>query len=155
MDHNSVYPSVLYNDEDDSTIYTPSESVATYFPNDYDWPADSKSSSTLVPWPGSTFIIRSISSGDVITLLDGQIVLKQPGGSGCAEWTCVKSKGWLGFRNVVSGKFLGHDKQGMLCCEAGRHLLWEFFDVRPGPDGGSVLMMAHYERLWHVGTKKE
>src|SRR2546421_11330502 len=66
-------------------------------------------SSFSVPWPGSTFIIRSVSSGKVLTLLDGQVVLGLLGGRGSIHWECVETSGWLGFRNLVTGKFLGHD----------------------------------------------
>lgn len=108
-------------DGDDSTVYsatTPPETVAADLLDDpFSGP---KPSSSLVPSPGSTFIIRSVSSGYVLTLLGGQIVLTQSGGHGSIYWACVESKGWLGFLNVVSGRFLGHDAKGRLCCSAER-----------------------------------
>ena len=110
-----------------------------------------ESSPFLVPWPDSTFIIRCVESRRVITLLDGQIVLSQPGGPGSVHWACVETKGWLGFRNTVSGTFLGHDKNGWLQCSAKRHLPWEYFNVRMKPEGGCVLLMTHFDKLWHVG----
>ncbi|KAF2094063.1 hypothetical protein NA57DRAFT_47193 [Rhizodiscina lignyota] len=113
------------------------------------------SSSSSVPWPGSTFIIRSISSWQVITLLDGQVVLAPPSSSGSTHWECVETKGWLGFRSPISGKFLGHDTRGKLCCSAERHQGWENFCVRATPEGGYVLLMTHFERLRHVGIKIE
>ncbi|KAI4201011.1 MAG: hypothetical protein LQ346_002253 [Caloplaca aetnensis] len=145
-------------DGDDSiadTPVTPSETVAADLRDDshhFDGP---KSGSFLVPWPGSTFIIRSVSSGEVITLLDGQIILARPGGKGCIYWACVESKGWLGFQNVVSGAFLGHDAKGKLCCSVKRHQGWERFCLRPKPEGGCVLLMTHYSDLWHVGIVAE
>ena len=143
-------------DGDDSTAYsatTPPETVAADLLDDpFSGP---KPSSSLVPSPGSTFIIRSVSSGHVITLLGGQIVLTQSGGHGSIYWACVESKGWLGFLNVVSGRFLGHDAKGRLCCSAERHQGWERFCHRTRPEGGCVLLMTHYERLWPVGVKVE
>ncbi|KAL8786511.1 MAG: hypothetical protein Q9213_002738 [Squamulea squamosa] len=148
-------------DGDNSTIYTattPPETVPAALsdiPDNHGPFGSAEPSSFSVPWPGSTFIIRSVLSGHVLTLLDGQIVLTQPGGRGSIHWACVETTGWLGFLNVVSGKFLGHDAKGILCCSAERHRWWEFFCPRMRPDGGYVLLMTHYERLWHVGIKAE
>jgi hypothetical protein len=141
---------------DSSTAYTsktPAESVVDDLPAD---PLnDAKESSSSVPWPGSTFIIRSAKSGDVLTLLDGQVILARPGGRGSIHWACVETKGWLGFKNLVTGCFLGHDKEGKLCCLVKRHQPWESFCVRMRPEGGYVLLMTHWERLWHVGSEVE
>jgi hypothetical protein len=142
------------SETDNSTVYapaTPPESVATDLLDDHDPLGSTKLSSSSVPWPGSTFIIRNISSGDVIALLDGQIVLARPGGRGSIHWACVDTKGWLGFRNSVSGRFLGHDIDGRLRCSAKQHQGWENFCVRMTPEGGYALLMTHWERLWHVG----
>ena len=146
-------------DCDDFTVYTantPPETVVSESLNDNDPLGSAKpSTSLLVPWPGSTFIIRSASSGHVLTLLDGQIVLTQPGSRGSIYWVCVGTEGWLGFRNTVSGKFLGHDKKGKLCCSAERHRRWEYFCARTKPEGGCVLLMTHWESLWPVGYELE
>lgn len=142
-------------DYDDSTVHTavtPPETVATDLLDDYDPLGSTKLSTFSTPWPDSTFIIRSVSSGHVITLRDGQIVLAPPGGKGSIHWTCVETKGWLGFQNSVSGRFLGHDKNGKLRCSAEEHKGWENFCVRPTPEGGFVLLMTHFERLWYVGS---
>lgn len=131
---------------------TPPETIAGYIA---DQPDPIKSSSSSVPWPGSTFIIRCATSGHVVALLNGQIALEAPDGSGSIRWACVETKGWLGFQNPVSGKFLGHDAKGKLICSADRHLGWENFCVRMRPEGGYVLLMTHHERLWHVGVRKD
>jgi hypothetical protein len=143
---------------DDSTVYaanTPPETVAADFIDDLDPLNDTKAFSSSVPWPGSTFLIRDALTGHVITLLDGRLVLAPPGGKGSIYWACVETKGWLGFRNTVSGRFLGHDDNGRLRCSADRHKGWENFCVRLTPEGGYVLLMTHFERLWHVGVKVE
>lgn len=158
MVRNEAEPNPLlpHDDDDDgftiSTAITPPSTVTT---DQVDRETNNDTGSFLVPWPGSTFIIRSVSSGQVITLLDGNIVLTRPGGRGSSHWACMENKGWLGFRNVVSGKFLGHDKGGRLCCVAWQHQPWEYFCARMRPDGGCVLLMTHWERLWHVGIKVE
>ncbi|KAL2044107.1 hypothetical protein ABVK25_012463 [Lepraria finkii] len=154
---NQVDPKPVLN-HDDSTVdksTTPPESIATDVLNHQDPLGGAEPSSYLVPWPGSTCIIRSVSSGHVITLLDGQIKLTQPGGRGSIHWVCVETKGWLGFRNTVSGKFLGHDGNGRLRCSADQHRGWEYFCVRPRPEGGCILLMTHYMRLCQVGIKVE
>ncbi|KAF2664195.1 hypothetical protein BT63DRAFT_103099 [Microthyrium microscopicum] len=156
MSFNQLDPKPIQ--DDDSTIYTamtPPETIAVDHLDDLDPLGPIKISPSSVPWPGSSFIIRSASSGNVITLLDGQIVLDRPGSRGSFHWACVETKGWIGFRNAVSGRFLGHDPSGKLHCSAQRQQGWENFCVRLRPDGGYLLLMTHFERLWHVGIKME
>ena len=157
LDQVDPYP--IQNDDDTSTIYTaaatPTETVISDFLDNHDPLGGAEPGKHLVPWPDSTFIIRSVTSGHLLTLLDGRVVLAPGDSSGSIHWACVETKGWLGFRNVVSGKFLGHDAKGRLNCSAERHREWEWFCVRTRPEGGSVLLMKHYERLWHVGIKVE
>ena len=72
-------------DSDDSTVnnaMTPPESVAADFLENHDPLDDIKLSPSSVPWPGSTFIIRSVVSGHVLTLCDGQVVMASPGTRG-------------------------------------------------------------------------
>ncbi|KAL9046133.1 MAG: hypothetical protein Q9214_000953 [Letrouitia sp. 1 TL-2023] len=159
MSLNLLDPGLVQNNRDDSTVYseaaTPPESIDTFLGDRDTLNGTEPSSPFLVPWPGSTFIIRSVSSGKLLTLLDGQLVLAQPGSQGSIHWACIETKGWLGFRNVVSGRLLGHDAKGNLTCSASRQQGWENFCVRMRPEGGCVLLMTHYERLWHVGIKVE
>ena len=139
---------------DDSTVYTaitPPETIA----NDLDSLGNVESSTTSVPWRGSIFIIRSVSCQRVITLHYGQIMLAHPGMLGSIHWECVEIKGWFGFRNAASGKFLGHDDNGRLHCSAVQHQGWERFDIRHLPEGGYALLMTHGEDLWPVGIKTE
>jgi hypothetical protein len=145
-------------DTENSTIHTaitPPEIVVNDLLDDLDPLSQPKLSASSVPWPGSTFIIRSVTSGDVITLRDGKVVLDRPGSRASFHWVCVETKGWLGFRNPISSRFLGHDKDGKLCCAAVRHQGWENFCVRMTPEGGYILLMTHFERLWNVGIKME
>lgn len=115
----------------------------------FDDPKSSSSSSVLRP--GQVYIINSVSDGRAITLQDGEIELASPTDS-TAHWICIKHKGWYGFRNAVSGKLLGHNIVGDLCCFADEHKAWERFHVSPGMNGGYVLHMTDWDSLWHVGT---
>ncbi|OWP00735.1 hypothetical protein B2J93_8426 [Marssonina coronariae] len=171
---------------DDSTAcggaVTPPETVTDLLENDC--PSVDLKESSSVPWPGSTFIIRSVSSGRVVTLVEGRIELAPPGGRGSIHWACVQKMGhlkilipntfapnpehphpvkigyemvltlmeWLGFRNPVSGRYLGYCGNGKLRCEAGKQKGWEDFCVRLTPEGGYVLLMTHDEKLWYVGS---
>ena len=155
---NQVYPTPIQNNEEENssicTANTPPPTTTADFPDDH--PSGSITPhSNLVPWPGSTFIIRSVSSGHVLTLLEGQITLTHPHSSrGSCHWACWENNGWLGFRNTVSGKFLGHDEEGKLRCTVEWHEKWEYFCFRMRPEGGCVLLMTHEDRLWHVGGIK-
>jgi len=151
---NNVPPKPI-SEDGDSTVYTVATPPETLISELDDFDPFTTPTASSVPWPGSTFIIRSASSGHVITLLDGEVVLAPPGGRGSIHWTCVDTKGWIGFRNTVSGRFLGHDKDGKLRCQADRQQGWENFCVRLRPEGRYVLLMTHFERLWNVGIKVE
>ncbi|KAF2252127.1 hypothetical protein BU26DRAFT_251562 [Trematosphaeria pertusa] len=159
LDH--IQPKPI-SDHKQSTVYTcptPPESTTPGLLEDLDDldPLHSpKSNGSSVPWPGSTFIISSVSTGHAIALRGGQVVLAPPGGRESIHWECVETKGWLGFRNPVSGKFLGHDgRSGKLRCSGRAHEGWEWFCVRQTPEGGYVLLMTHWEKLWPVGTMME
>lgn len=156
MGMNRVEPISLL-DHDSSTVYTaatPPETVINDEIDDLD-PLTSTTFTSSIPWPTQTFLIRCASSGNLLTLRDGEVILASPNGRGSIHWACVETKGWLGFRNTVSGRYLGHDKHGKLCCVSNRQLWWENFCARITPSGGYVLLLTHFERLWHVGVKSE
>ncbi|KAF2105950.1 hypothetical protein BDV96DRAFT_675917 [Lophiotrema nucula] len=86
----NLHPIPVLDDEKSTTstthsILTPSE-TATDTPTEH--ATDAKIADSTVPWPGSTFIIRALSSGaeKVLTLLDGNVVLAPPGGRGSIHW---------------------------------------------------------------------
>jgi hypothetical protein len=155
MTLNKVDPNPI-NDDETSTIHggaaTPPSTIPDFLES-LD-PLGTPTMSTVVPWPGSTYLLRDSVTGCVLTLSHGQVSLQPQNLGGSKEWQCVETKGWLGFRNPVSGKFLGHDARGKLHCGADRHLPWENFCARVRPQGGVVLLMMHYERLWCVGEKQ-
>ncbi|KAE9985025.1 hypothetical protein BLS_000052 [Venturia inaequalis] len=106
--------------------------------------------SSSVPWKGSTYIIRHSTTSQVLTLLDGQVVLEKPGGRGHIKWDCVENGGWLGFKNPISGKYLGEDK-GELVCVVGYHKSPQHFVTRPVPNGGYLLLMRQ-DINWFFGS---
>lgn len=151
-------PPVADPDDDNSTTYTaastPPESDATGLHDGYDpIPITAQQpTSSLTPQPGRTWLIRAMSSGEVLTLHGGRIILSQPADR-ASHWDCVETDGWLGFRNGVSGAYLGRDWWLQLRCSTGWHQLWERFHVRVRPEGvGSVLLMEHWG-LKRVGWK--
>ncbi|KAI9650092.1 hypothetical protein NHQ30_000105 [Ciborinia camelliae] len=110
-----------------------------------------------VPWPESTFIIRSTSSGKLLTLNVGRVVLTPAGANrgSSIHWRCVEEKGWLHFQNVASGCYLGYNTSRDVICSATRPDGWERIVARPTPSGGYYLLMTHWERLWRVGAQGE
>ncbi|CAG8950367.1 hypothetical protein HYFRA_00006860 [Hymenoscyphus fraxineus] len=103
------------------------------------------------PWPGSTYLIRSYNTHQVITLKEGSLVLEnQAGDAGGWKWACVEKKGWLGFRNIVSGTYIGHDSSRNFRAAMPHHHAWEHFCVRPHPDGGYLILMLHGDTFWKM-----
>lgn len=147
--------SELDNPTIDAMAATPPETITNDFLDTEDPLGASASSSTSVPWPGSTFILRCTNSGRLLTLLDGKIILAKPGSPGSFHWECMEYKGWLAFRSRISGRFLGHNKNGRLVCTSDKQQSWENFTVRPTPQGSYLLFMTHHERLWRVGLRMD
>lgn len=131
------------SDLDDSSIYTPTttaENVTLDLVEDH-------ASPSWVPSHGSTVIIRSVSCGNVLTLLDGNIVLAPPSGRGSILWTCIETEGWFGFRNCVSGKFICHGRDARLKCTAEENSSWRQITITPVPEGGYVMQMLDWWTL--------
>ncbi|KAH7141356.1 hypothetical protein B0J13DRAFT_57589 [Dactylonectria estremocensis] len=110
-----------------------------------------------VPGPDEIFIIRHRQSGMAITLADGQLQLCEglnpPGGF---HWRCVEKEGWLGFRNCVSGTYIGHDERKRFVARVSHHKPHEYFCVRPHPKkGGYELLMRHGNELWRMDVSKD
>lgn len=74
---------------------------------------------------------------------------------GSIYWACINKGGWLGLRNTVSGKFLGHNGDGFLRCTVYLHKRWERFCVRQQPEGAYILYVTHWDDLWAVGLREE
>lgn len=132
------------SEPDDSTIYTANTPAETSSPHDSSGPS-------TIPCPGSTYIIRSISSGLVITESEGQLIMA-PLGSRGMYWECKKSKAWFGFRNTVSGGYIGHNIWGNVQCETKWHKGWEQISLEPLIEGGFHMLMLHWWDPFPIGT---
>lgn len=112
------------------------------------------------PWKGGTFIIRDPETKLVIVLKEGVLGLcpqeKEHGGDTYhygrgSHWHCVENEGmWLGFYNIVSGTYIGHNNtrsNWRFHAKARHHEEWEYFCVREHPDGGHVLLVKHWRNF--------
>ncbi|PQE04474.1 major facilitator superfamily transporter multidrug resistance protein [Rutstroemia sp. NJR-2017a BVV2] len=152
--------SIPDSDSDTSTIATCLTPPSTIFPSSSSTNHDNHdndinhSHSGSVPWPDSTFLIRASSSGKLLTLNSGNVILARPGDrQGSFRWKCIERRGWLYFQNTASGCYLGHNIHGNIICSVTHHDGWERFTARLRPEGGYYLMMTHWDRLWKVGFK--
>lgn len=111
----------------------------------------------VAPRAGSTFIIRDPRSKLVVTLNEGWLgmapgeredAIVNPYNGRGSHWCCVENnERWLGFKNKVSGTFIGHDNRKnehwRFIATVDQHRDWEFFCVRQHPDGGHELLVKH------------
>lgn len=107
-----------------------------------------------VPEPGRTYMIREAESDRAMALVDGELTLvRDPGTRGGWHWRCEEhpKKGWLGFRDAVGGKYLGHDIRGGYVARAIKHDSWEWFMLRPREKGGYNLYVRHWDGFKFVG----
>ncbi|KAF4624946.1 hypothetical protein G7Y89_g13225 [Cudoniella acicularis] len=97
-----------------------------------------------VPWAGNAYMIRDLHRGRVITLKnDNLCVAATASKMGGWHWVCEEKNGWLGFRNVVSGTFIGHDTRGRFYAKEKHHKSHEWFCARKCLEGGYWLLMCH------------
>ncbi|KAI6090677.1 hypothetical protein F4821DRAFT_228805 [Hypoxylon rubiginosum] len=93
---------------------------------------------TAPPYTGQTFAIRERKSGRLLTLINGRIRLEHcTGEQGGWYWKCVEETGWLTFRSLVSGEYLGFQGNRRFC--ARRH-----------PEGGYLLMLKQGDDLERI-----
>ncbi|KAK7754005.1 hypothetical protein SLS62_004104 [Diatrype stigma] len=111
----------------------------------------------VVPWPGSTFVIRERVTRRprrAITLVMGGLQLKDwncPGDQS-SHWICEEKDGWLGFHSPVADKYIGHDNKRGFWAEARQHKDWEYFCARRHPEGGYVLLIKRSHTLSKMGV---
>lgn len=110
-----------------------------------------------VPGPGKTYKIHLKNTDKVITMTGGEVMLQSPAEArpgGGWSWVCVEKGNWLGFRNHVSGTFLGHDGKSGLHAKVTHHKSHEFFCVRHQRDGGYLLLIKYPwgEEMRQVGS---
>lgn len=131
---------------DSSTVYTPTATSRT--PTTHT-PCNSPQGSN-VPTHASTFIIRNLCTGHLLTLLGGQLLLSPPGSRGSIHWACEELDGWMTFQNCVSDKFVCFDGSGMLKCNANQGDKRRLFSVTPVEGGGCFLQMVDWFTLCSV-----
>lgn len=152
-----IHDSIPDYDSDTFTDYTTKTPQCTTIGNSNSENNDDDrfDTSSSVPSPGSTYLIRASSSGKLLTLDSGNVVLAQPAANGGSSihWRCIEVKGWLHFQNVASGCYIGHNFWDNILCSARNPDGWERFTARLRPEGGYYLMMTHWERLWKVGMR--
>jgi hypothetical protein len=107
-----------------------------------------------VPGPNETFLIRHRESFRTITLIDGQLRLCDDLTlQGGFHWRCEEKDGWLGFRNCVSGTYMGYDDKKKFIARVTHHRDHEYFCVRPhARRGGYELLTRHGQKLWRMGV---
>ncbi|KAF7913611.1 uncharacterized protein EAF01_000017 [Botrytis porri] len=155
------HESVADLDSNASTIYTPPATIHTPPStiigdgNREDQGDQCSHHSSSVPRPNYTYLIRASSSGRLLTLDSGRVILAKPGDNrgSSIHWKCTETNGWLHFQNAASGCFIGHNFWGNILCTVYWAKEWERFSVKPTPDGGYYLMMPHWSRLWKVGMR--
>ncbi|KAJ8124170.1 hypothetical protein ONZ43_g47 [Nemania bipapillata] len=107
-----------------------------------------------VPENGQTYMIRELGSDRVLTLVDGELTLQLNDGTrGGWHWHCEENPdGWIGFRDAVSGSYLGHNNKGGYIARAKRMDSWECFVLRPRSQGGYNLYVKHWHKLKPMGV---
>ncbi|GAP90657.1 putative sis protein [Rosellinia necatrix] len=153
---------------DSTTVYTPthttSEQGDDLFPRDSPGPSPSNNNggggggSTEIfsprgPAAGQTYLIRERATGRVLQVRGGRVRVVEADADprGGCYWACEESLGWLGFRETVSGGFLGRDGNFGFRAAAQAHLPWEWFVVSPRGTDGCRLQSPHWLSLRWVG----
>ncbi|KAI8627688.1 hypothetical protein F5Y19DRAFT_440802 [Xylariaceae sp. FL1651] len=106
-----------------------------------------------VPEPGGLYMIRELDSDRAIMLDGGHLTLQRGIGTGGGwQWHCTQDReGWLGFRERVSGKYLGRDGKGGFCAKASDFKSWEKFNIRPVKTGGYHILAIRWWTLLRMG----
>jgi hypothetical protein len=113
---------------------TPNLAKLTIAGEDYTSPLTSR---LRPPFAALTFVIRDREKRRIITLSDGKLQMedKVTGRDGI-YWICGSINSCFGFRNSVSGAFIGRDGKGKYVCSALSQTSDELFSPSPHPDGG-------------------
>ncbi|KAI0864737.1 hypothetical protein F4860DRAFT_528447 [Xylaria cubensis] len=111
---------------------------------------------TSVPEPGNTYKIVEVDSERAISLVRGSLTLVLDTSTrGGWQWDCEEHpNGWIGFREAVSGKFLGHDNKGGYIAQASKLDSWESFVLRRRAAGGYNLCVKYGHKLKPMGISE-
>ncbi|KAI0521313.1 hypothetical protein F5B22DRAFT_644038 [Xylaria bambusicola] len=102
-----------------------------------------------VPESGGVYMIREIDTKRTITLRQGQVTMTRgTSPQGGWQWICEeRQNGYIGFRDIVSGKYLGRGSGGEFHAEAKEMGDKESFVLRPRNAGGHNLMVKRWRGL--------
>lgn len=109
------------------------------------------------PIPGKSGIIATRTKPNLILVLKyGKLVwLDGPIPSGGHIWRCVEKDGWLGFRNMASGTYLGYNKEGKIVATQKEHKEQQFFTDRRKENGGYMLSVRQEAALVGVAFSED
>ncbi|KAK4082379.1 uncharacterized protein Triagg1_2191 [Trichoderma aggressivum f. europaeum] len=109
------------------------------------------------PIPGKSFMIQTRNKPNLILALKyGKLVwLETPIPSGGHIWRCVEKDGWLGFRNMASGTYLGHNKEGKIVATQKEHKEQQRFTERRRENGGYMLSVLQEAALLGVAFSED
>ncbi|RFU78027.1 hypothetical protein TARUN_4183 [Trichoderma arundinaceum] len=109
------------------------------------------------PKADKSFVIRERREPHrIMALENGELkILSDPFAGGGWLWNCVKKAGWYGFRNTVSGTYLGHNGQQKIVAIAPHHKSHEYFMAERHEEGGYILLMRHGDELLQVAVSKD
>ncbi|PKS12460.1 hypothetical protein jhhlp_000666 [Lomentospora prolificans] len=94
--------------------------------------------------PDATFIIQHRDTGRIVTLVDGELRLCEGYSSrGGFHWQCVTKDRWLGFRNAVSGTYIGHNDKKKFIANVRHHQSNEHFLERLNQKGSYEVLVKH------------
>lgn len=137
------------------SLITPTSSSATSVSNETvtedDW-----GKSSAVPCEGKKYIIREYNNNNNQVIAQGQdrsVCLQQLSttSDNSVHWLCIEHQGYFTFKNLKSGRYLGHDGGDRIIADALLMNDWELFIPKQLPRGGYHLLSPYYwNALWAV-----
>ncbi|KAI1158284.1 hypothetical protein F5B18DRAFT_101354 [Nemania serpens] len=98
-----------------------------------------RASLASAPTPGRTYMIRHLGLGKTVSVKGGHLSLEHYDPHAGCYWNCVENRGWLGFSETVSGKYLGRNEKRAFSATVNAHSLWGSFVVTGHENGGYYL----------------
>jgi hypothetical protein len=98
---------------------------------------------------GNKFLIVERLSGKAIAPKgNGGLCLQDLGEAGKADhsWLCIESEGYLALLNPKTGRYIGHNGEGVMQASATKFGAWECITTRDQPGGGYKLLVPHWWR---------
>ncbi|QPH06298.1 hypothetical protein C2857_004677 [Epichloe festucae Fl1] len=137
------------------SMQTPSTSVTTMVPRGPNLINDAD------PQDGERFIVVERSTGKALAVVNGKLELQACDGTGTFgsqwhwHWDCSLKNGWLGFRNRVTGRYLGYESNkrnptGEISNEAIEHGAFERLHASRSSDGSHILYAPYHDELRRI-----